>query len=253
MNITDFTTQRYERLLDAVRANDWTVYTVEEHLETPRPPDGFVILRHDVDRKVKNALTLARLEAERGIASTYYFRMKTFEADVVRQIEELDHEIGYHYEDLAATDGEHAAARRRFEDNLATFREVADVTTVSPHGSPLSPQYNPDLWDGRLEELAGLGLLGEGGHSIDAGPDADIFYLSDVGRTWSAELPTVGEIETTADLIAALRIRPCAGLYLNTHPGRWTNSKPEMAGMLAWELSTGLTMAIVRRVHAVIT
>lgn len=253
MLLSDFTTERYGRLLDAIQENNWAVYTVEEYLKEPCPPDEFIILRHDVDRKVKNALTLARLEAERGIASTYFFRTKTFDPDVVRSMEQLGHEIGYHYEDLAATDGDHAAARRRFLTNLTAFREVADITTVSPHGSPLSAQYNPDLWDGRLDELRALGVLGEGGLSIDAGKDSDIFYLSDVGRSWSAELPTVGEIETTADLTDALHAKPCPGLYLNVHPGRWTDSKPELAGMCAWEVSTGIALAIVSRVQSAFT
>lgn len=251
MAITDFTTERYGELLDAIDDNNWRVHTVEEYLTGPCPPDEFIILRHDVDRKVKNALALARLEAKRGIASSYFFRTGTFDVDVVREIEELGHEIGYHYEDLAATGGEFSAARRRFLKNLTSFREVADVTTVSPHGSPLSSQYNPDLWDGRIDELRALGIVGEAGLSIDAGQNSELYYLSDVGRTWSAELPTVGEIETTADLRDALETKPCPGLYLNVHPGRWTDSKPELAGMFAWEVSTGIALAILSRIQSV--
>lgn len=250
MILNDFTTKRYGRLLDAIDENNWTVYTVEEYLTVPCPPDEFVILRHDVDRKVENALTLARLETERGISSSYFFRTSTFDRDAVREIEQLGHEVGYHYEDLAATDGDYPAARRRFLANLTRFRAVADVTTVSPHGSPLSSQYNPDLWDGRIEELKALGIRGEAGLSIDAGQESDIAYISDVGRTWSTELPTVGEIETTGDLTTALRVKPCPGLYLNVHPGRWTDSKPELAGMFAWEVTTGVALAIVSRVQS---
>ncbi|MFQ6062769.1 MAG: hypothetical protein ACE5J9_06290 [Methanosarcinales archaeon] len=40
----------------------------------PLISDKFIILRHDVDRKVENALKMAQLENELGIASTYYTR-----------------------------------------------------------------------------------------------------------------------------------------------------------------------------------
>jgi hypothetical protein len=50
-----------------------------------------------------NALQMAKVESEKGIVATYYFRksMLSFNEAVVRGIVELGHEIGYHYEDLA--------------------------------------------------------------------------------------------------------------------------------------------------------
>ena len=68
------------------------------------PPPGCIILRHDVDDRKLNSLQTARLENELGIRGTYYFRMvpESFDEDVIRQIYELGHEVGYHYEDLSA-------------------------------------------------------------------------------------------------------------------------------------------------------
>ena len=60
-----------------------------------------VILRHDVDRRPLNALTTAKLENELGIRGTYYFRIvpESFDETIIKQIAELGHEIGYHYEE----------------------------------------------------------------------------------------------------------------------------------------------------------
>ena len=67
-------------------------------------PPKCIILRHDVDDRKLNSLQTARLENELGIRGTYYFRMvpESFDEDVIRQIYELGHEVGYHYEDLSA-------------------------------------------------------------------------------------------------------------------------------------------------------
>ncbi|WP_336025497.1 hypothetical protein [Halobellus salinisoli] len=250
MNVFDFTTSRYERLLNAILEANWDTFTVKQYLEAQTLSENFVVLRHDVDRKVRNALRLARLEAERGITATYYFRTSTFDVDIVRQIEEWGHEIGYHYEDPASTNGDYQAAQRRFEENLAAFREVADVATVCAHGSPLSPHSNKGLWEGRLDELAEYGILGEGYLSIDVGPQSDMYYLSETGRTWEAELPTVGVVETTADLIGALHVHPCSGLYILVHPSRWSDSKAEFAQMFAWDASKEITLTALNTISS---
>lgn len=253
MNVLDYTVSHYERLLDAALRADREFLTVREYLETQTPPDGHVVLRHDVDRKVENALTLARLEAERGVAATYYFRTSTFDPEVVTEIADLGHEVGYHYEDLAATRGDRAAAKRRFAENLTEFREVADVKTVCAHGSPLSAQHNPDLWDGRLDELAEYGVLGEAYLSIDVESVSDLQYLSDTGRTWHAELPGVGLVETTSDLIIALGSDSCPNLYVLAHPSRWTRSRAELAEMVAWDVTAEIAKSTVDRVHALVS
>ena len=53
-----------------------------------------------------NSLRTARIESELGIKGTYYFRMipESFDDRVIKQIYDLGHEIGYHYEDVG-TDG----------------------------------------------------------------------------------------------------------------------------------------------------
>lgn len=264
MNFRGFSVSDYERLIEAALASGWTFLTVREYLEASTLPENFVVLRHDVDRKVANARALARVEAARGVAATYYFRTSTFEPAVAREFEEMGHEVGYHYEDLAATDGDRPAAERRFAENLADFREAASVRTVCAHGNALSSQYNPDLWKGRLDELPEYGLLGEAYLSMEIGPESDVYYLSDTNRTWETALidfgidastsdlltvPGVDGIDSTDDLIAALEARPCRGLYVLAHPSRWSGSRGEYAQSVAWDSSAAVATTVIGRVH----
>ena len=52
-----------------------------------------------------NSLRTAQLENELGIRGTYYFRIvpESFDDKVIKQIYDLGHEIGYHYEDVSLT------------------------------------------------------------------------------------------------------------------------------------------------------
>lgn len=250
MNLLDFTTGDYARLLDAALDAGWEFLTVREYLESESLPEHFVLLRHDVDRRVENARRLARIESERGIGATYYFRTNTFVPEVLREVEDAGHEVGYHYEDLAKAGGDYEAARKRFERNLARFREVSEVRTVCAHGSPLSSQHNPDLWKGRLDDLADLDLLGEAYLSVDSGPDSPLRYVSDTGRSWKTALGSAGVVETTADLAEAFGKFPCSGLYLLAHPSRWTATKGELAEMIGWDVSAEIAKRAAATAHA---
>ena len=98
----DFSLQAYESYLNLVKDTDLKIITFNELLSFSVFPDNFFIIRHDVDRKPKNALSMANLESEKGIKSTYYFRSKShvFQPEIILAIQELGHEIGYHYEDV---------------------------------------------------------------------------------------------------------------------------------------------------------
>ncbi len=97
----DFTIDIYTRLLDSLHAGGYSFQTVENFIRASE--DKAIILRHDVDRIPENALKLAKLEHELGIGSTYYFRavQESWDEDIIKQIAEMGHEIGYHYENLS--------------------------------------------------------------------------------------------------------------------------------------------------------
>ena len=85
----DFTMGKYKDLCLALLDSSYTPLTVYSYLEGQKNNNKLVVLRHDIDRKPKNALRMAELEHELGVRSTYYFRVPyTFKPDIIREINE---------------------------------------------------------------------------------------------------------------------------------------------------------------------
>ena len=231
----DFTYSSYERLLDAALASGYQFLTVREYVSAEDLPDRFLLMRHDVDRKPENALDMARIEAEAGVPSTYYFRAieKTYDPALISSVEDLGHEVGYHYEDVDTADGDVYVARESFRENLARFRSFVDVDTVAMHGNPLTSHDNRDLWEHeRLEEHD---LLGEVYLSVDF---TDVVYFSDSNRTWYDEKTIVDDwpvgpsekptqVTSTPELIELVESGALPRLYVLVHPNRWADSTVE--------------------------
>lgn len=251
MNVRDYTFDDYARLLETAVEGGYTFYTLRDYLTIDDPDAPYMVIRHDVDRRVATARAMARVEADHGVESTYYFRTSTFDPETVTGMADLGHEIGYHYEDLAKTRGDLDAAHERFAENLAQFREHADVTTICPHGSPLSPHHNLDMWNGE-HDPAEYHLLGEAYLSMDTNssdPERPS-YFSDTGRVWGADVPGFGRIATTDDLAAGIEAGACDRAYLLAHPGRWSRSRAEFARCVAWDLAAEVGKVAARGVHA---
>ncbi|MDO8726860.1 MAG: hypothetical protein Q7J35_12395 [Candidatus Methanoperedens sp.] len=93
----DFTLSKFRRLCTCV-AQHYPTLTLSEYFQGDHPPQ-FAMMRHDIDRR-PSALSTARVEAEAGIRATYYFRRQgsAFRPEIMREIEGMGHEVGYHYE-----------------------------------------------------------------------------------------------------------------------------------------------------------
>jgi hypothetical protein len=233
----EFSTASYADLLDAVLEADYTCLPVREYLGRDSLPERFVVLRHDVDRKPGNAERIARLEAERGVSSTYYYRTSTFTPDRVDTVESLGHEVGYHYEDYVHADGDLGIAHSLFANNLRVFRRDCDVDTVCMHGNPLSPHDNREMWTApEAPAFDEYDLLGEAYLSMDF---ADVAYYSDTGRTWRDGPLKIKDhamdggrkavpADTTTDLAALFRGGMVDRACVLAHPERWADSLPEL-------------------------
>ncbi|WP_227374723.1 hypothetical protein [Haladaptatus halobius] len=252
MRLSGFNLPNYERILDVALDAGYRFYTVSEYVEADTVNEPHVVLRHDVDRRVGNAVALAKAEAERGVGATYYFRTSTFEPDIARAMEDFGHEVGYHYEDLAATRGNVEAAHRRFDENLERFREHVDVKTACAHGSPLSPHLNTEMWeDARTPEH--YDLVGEAYDALefDAIGLSELLYLSDTGRDWGAYAPGVGDVRSTADVIEVIESGACPTLYVLAHPSRWATSRFQAVERPSWDIAAEAGKVVVSSAHAV--
>jgi len=191
----DFTLEMYTSLLNEVKRGGYQFFNFEAFLRSEVLPPKSVILRHDVDRAPVNALRMAILEYSHGVSSSYYFRVgkQCLNDRVIKEIAEMSHEIGYHYEDLCLSGGDPELAIRNFEANLGRLRKLYPVKTICMHGSPLSKWDNRLLW--RQFDYRNFGIIGECYHDSDFN---EISYLTDTGRKWNASAENVRDsFETT--------------------------------------------------------
>lgn len=227
-----FTHAAYAHLLTVIEDAGYETLTVREYLSPGRLPERFVVVRHDVDGKPQRAEALARLEADLGVAASYYFHPSAFRETRAERVEGLGHEVGYHYDDVATARGDLDTARALFANNLRVFRRACDVATVSPHAAALSQFDNASLWD-EGPSFREFDLLGDADRSVDY---VDLAFFSDTGRTFrerpADRVRALGErdqtvtVETVDDLASRFREGAVQRACLLTHPRRWTNSLP---------------------------
>lgn len=226
----DFSLTAYRNLITALKRAGIPVFGVRNWI-LQKPASG-IVMRHDVDRKPRNAAAMAELETELGICSTYYFRItpNSFDEPIIRRIASLGHEIGYHYEDLSLAKGNMEEAISLFAKHLRELREITSVETIAFHGRPLSPHDNVKLWDHyRLEDH---GILAEAFLSIDY---SGVYYFTDTGRTWSfkgsnlrdhAKNALTADVSTTDELIDFVRGHKNCMFAIVAHPERWDSEIP---------------------------
>ena len=238
MKNLDFTFAKYQELCLAILHTEYVPLTVQDYFGYSS--DKFIILRHDIDRKVENALKMAHLENELSIASTYYFRKThdVFKPDIIKKISELGHEIGYHYEVLDKVKGDLELAIKLFEQELSEFRKLVDVKTVCMHGNPYAPWSNKELW--REYDLEDFGIIGEPYLSIDYNK---VLYLTDTGRTWNGKYSVYDvvdgskfyKVKSTDDVINLIKSEKILQKCILAHPNRWNNEFGAWFKELVWQ------------------
>ena len=222
----DFTLKIYRELVQSLLAAEYQFQTFEEFIRNPA--GRAVVLRHDIDKLPGNALRMAQLEYDLGVRGSYYFRVipSVWSPEVMRQIVELGHELGYHYEDLTIARGDHEAAILHFKRQLKLFRRIYPVRTVCMHGSPLSRHDNRDLWE--TYDYRTFGIIAEPYFDIDFN---QVFYATDTGRKWNHAGASIRDrvnsgfdirVTSTGHLMElAWEGRLPKQVMINTHPHRW--------------------------------
>lgn len=248
--MTDFTPSTYKRLLTSLQRAGYDFLTFEDYCQkyakdkNKHAKDKIVVLRHDVDKKPRHSLRLAKIEAALGIKATYYFRIVTEsnQPRVIMQIAALEHEIAYHYEDLSLNKGDVDLAYQAYQKNLDYFRQFYPVKTISMHGSPASKIDNRDIW--KHYNYRDLGIIGEPyfdfiSENINQ-VDGCQFYFTDTGGMWDGNKYNVRDkairsnnierisVHTTTELIKFLTQRKGNLIVMiNIHPQRWISNQFE--------------------------
>jgi len=232
----DFSIKIYDSLLSSLRERNYNPITFYELLSNNQLKEyshPFIILRQDVDRLPQNSLRFAEIQAKYGIKGSYYFRAnrQSWDADVIRRIQDLGHEIGYHYETMDTAQGDIDIAWDQFRYNLDELRKIVEVRTICMHGSPLSKYDNKSLW--KKYDYKSLGLIGEPYYDVNY---SDVFYLTDTGRRWDGWKTSVRDkipqqetwikdglvFHSTNDIIKAVTDdRLPQKVMFTFHPQRW--------------------------------
>jgi hypothetical protein len=263
----DFTISKYLQLIKTLQMQGFQFLTVRDYFRLVAErslPARFAILRHDVDAKPGNSLGFAKIQHEQGIRGSYYFRVVPdgFNEMVIREIDGMGHETGYHYETMETIAGKwglvaygirpgkkhgmiekHEREERldlayaEFCMNLEMIRRIARVETVCMHGSPGSGSDNREIW--QKYDYKALGILGEPYLDIDFN---DVFYLTDTGRRWDGWNSSIRDTiplqqtwtnqglvyHSTDDIIRAAGAGTLPERILFTfHPQRWFDNPLE--------------------------
>lgn len=140
-----------------------------------------VILRHDVDQSLERALALGRVEASFGLTSTFFVWIRSpfyncwepAQTAIIRQLRELGHQVGLHFDETAYTARSVSELERYMEEEAALLSGLsgARVEAVSFH--------RPSAWV--------LGSQKRFGNLINAYNSRffnEYLYLSDSRRQW---------------------------------------------------------------------
>jgi len=245
-NNSDFSLSTYRRLLETLQQAGYDFFTFEDWCDG-KAQGRYVILRHDVDLKAGHSLATAKIEAEMGIRASYYFRIvhQSNQPVIIRAIVALNHEIGYHYEDMTLFKGNVEKSRDHFIKQLGYFRQYYPVRTISMHGSPASKWDNRDLW--KTFHYRDYGIVGEPYLDLLTAESllkGKIAYFTDTARMWNGEKYNVRDkrilevrdmkvnrklkgikIHSTFDFINWLKTKPTVNvMMITTHPQRWTDN-----------------------------
>ena len=196
----EFTHRWYRRFLESLQEAGYQFTSFTDSLGV-----GDVLLRHDVDLSVEAALTMAQIEAELDITSTYFVLVSSalynpFErahSEALAEIEALGHEIGLHFSTHRYWPADEPPAAEAIETRVAAEQTMLEtvcspVETVSFH--------RPPSWV-LNRTFAGFRSTYES-RVFD-----EIGYVADSNQRWRQEPPDVDSFPETAQVL--------------THPGLW--------------------------------
>jgi len=230
-----FTIKQYRQLLTVLQENYSFFHTIAEFIEEPKL--STIVLRHDVDKLPGNSLRFARIQAEMSIKGSYYFRAvpQSWDDNIIKEIADLGHEVGYHYETMDTSEGNVDKAWNEFKHHLDKLRELVDVKTICMHGSPYSKFDNKAIW--KKYDYRTLDIIGEPYYDVNFD---SVFYLTDTGRRWDGWKTSVRDkvsqqekwvkrglvFHSTNDIIKAVDENSFPNQVMFTfHPQRWHNKR----------------------------
>ncbi len=200
----------------------------------------FLILKHDVEDKPEKALDMAKIEARYGHRGTYYvqgFLLNEKNIPVLKEIQELGHELSYHHDVMDANAGDIQKALETFRQNKDNFEKNGFIIkTVCQHGNPIANRVgytsNRDFF--RSKEVCKLfPEIAEIMVNFKEKTGVNHTYISDAGYGFKIIFdPETNDIVKSDDKNIKLKnldsvadvIKRNGATIVSTHPHRWCES-----------------------------
>ena len=202
---------------------------------------NYVVLKHDVETNVSKAYQLAAIEHKYGHRGSYYVQAYLMHDEknifMLREMQEMGHEISYHYDVMDSSKGDLDKAIKEFSDNKQIFEKNGFViSTVCQHGNPVVERvgytsnrdfFRSDLVRSLYPKIRDVMV------NLKNDVPTDFVYFSDAGRVFKMIYdPLNNDIVNSDDknityknldeLIEALDFSK--GIIVSTHPHRWCSS-----------------------------
>lgn len=209
-DLEDFTMEAYIDLLRYLRG----IYRIIPVCNISQKDDQYLILRHDVDVSLPAALRIAQIERDLRIRSTYFVMLSSpfynvFEgrnADILKRICDLGHEVGLHY---------YPAQYRSYRRDLGSSFKIQVQILEHLSGKKVRSIARHGTWD--RDPFAAVRGYVNANHPHLRGD----LLLHDSCRAWS---PLVGLLRLLED--------PPRRVQLLTHPENWQDEKIDRETLL---------------------
>lgn len=194
-----FTFDWYRSLLDTLDDHGYRFRTYDQPLD-----DGDVLLRHDVDWAPRNALTLARIEADRDITATYCFLISSPLYNphhkpvrgVIETLTDLGHDVALHF-----STHEHFTAEPTDDTLIARVEEERTaLATVTDDLADTVSFHRPPEWVFRRDYDGFIS-------TYERRFFEDITYVGDSNQRWRDTPPLEGPVPDRLQVLV--------------HPGLW--------------------------------
>lgn len=225
-----FVFSEWEKICKEIAVNHNCI-TANQILEQINKPD-WIVVKHDVETDVSKALSLAKIENKYGIRATYYVQSYLLQDNFkkLQEIQELGHEVTYHYDVLDSNNGDFELATREFEETINNFKEYGfNVKTVCPHGNPI---MNRNGWDSNKDFFRRKDITDKFCDILDivvhlpSKINYKYTYISDAGYSWKiivniADNDKFNKGDKEIKNIYSLLEKKNNSLIISTHPHRW--------------------------------
>lgn len=220
-------TQQYYELLLFLKDEGYEFYTVrdfESIVSESVSQKKCCVLRRDVDTLNDKALKeMFSIEHEVGARCTYYFRLRTLNPELMRQIESGGGEASYHYEEISDCIKKYhlrskekvyehmKEIREEFSRNLTYVRKVSGLpcVTVASHGE----------WPNRRLKVPNLELMTDS-LRVQMGILREA-YDEEAMRYIEKRFADQTTDDVVTDIINYVNINHPQKIYILTHPAQW--------------------------------